>query len=162
MRRSGGISKNLLIKRLKSKVYVSFRICLYFIFMPTDYKQWSKDQRTWAKFEFAKLLCREENIGNIYLIVLSRWSGSDPFFYFLPIQFYIQWDLPSVLREVHRQTIKQCYPLFMQASQPKVSIRLKLISKSFTLKFQVLTCVQFPLRKQSINQMCYCSWLYGN
>ena len=29
MRRSGGISKNLLIKKLKSKVYVSFLICLY-------------------------------------------------------------------------------------------------------------------------------------
>ena len=32
MRRSGGISKNLLIKKLKSKVYVSFRISLYIIF----------------------------------------------------------------------------------------------------------------------------------
>ena len=29
MRRSGGISKNLLIKKLKSKMYVSFLICLY-------------------------------------------------------------------------------------------------------------------------------------
>ena len=29
MRRSGGISKNLLMKKLKSKVYVSFRISLY-------------------------------------------------------------------------------------------------------------------------------------
>ena len=28
MRRSGGISKNLLIKKFKSKVYVSFLICL--------------------------------------------------------------------------------------------------------------------------------------
>ena len=30
MRRSGGISKNLLMKKLKSKVYVSFLIRLYF------------------------------------------------------------------------------------------------------------------------------------
>ena len=29
MRRSGGISKNLLVKKLKSKVYVSFWISLY-------------------------------------------------------------------------------------------------------------------------------------
>ena len=29
MRRSGGISKKLLMKKLKSKVYVSFRISLY-------------------------------------------------------------------------------------------------------------------------------------
>ena len=29
MRRSGGISKNLLMKKLKSKVYVSFQIRLY-------------------------------------------------------------------------------------------------------------------------------------
>ena len=32
MRRSGGISKNLLMKKLKSKVYVSFLIGLYFRF----------------------------------------------------------------------------------------------------------------------------------
>ena len=32
MRRSSGISKILLMKRLKSKVYVSFRIRLYVIF----------------------------------------------------------------------------------------------------------------------------------
>ena len=31
MRRSGGISKILLIKKLKSKVYVSFRIRLYLL-----------------------------------------------------------------------------------------------------------------------------------
>ena len=31
MRRSGGISKNLLMKKLKSKVYVSFRISLYYV-----------------------------------------------------------------------------------------------------------------------------------
>jgi hypothetical protein len=31
IRRSGGISKILLIKKLKSKVYVSFRIRLYFL-----------------------------------------------------------------------------------------------------------------------------------
>ena len=29
MRRSNGITKNLLMKKLKSKVYVSFRISLY-------------------------------------------------------------------------------------------------------------------------------------
>ena len=31
MRRSGGISKNLLMKKLKSKVYVSFLIRLYYM-----------------------------------------------------------------------------------------------------------------------------------
>ena len=31
MRRSGGISKILLMKKLKSKVYVSFRISLYIV-----------------------------------------------------------------------------------------------------------------------------------
>ena len=31
MRRSGGISKNLLMKKLKSKVYVSFLIRLYLV-----------------------------------------------------------------------------------------------------------------------------------
>jgi hypothetical protein len=29
MRRSGGVSKNLLMKKLKSKVYISFLISLY-------------------------------------------------------------------------------------------------------------------------------------
>ena len=33
MRRSGGISKNLLMKKLKSKVYVSFLICLHYVLM---------------------------------------------------------------------------------------------------------------------------------
>jgi hypothetical protein len=33
MRRSGGISKILLMKKLKSKVYVSFRISLYLYFL---------------------------------------------------------------------------------------------------------------------------------
>ena len=32
MRRSGGISKNLLMKKLKSKVYVSFLISLYMFY----------------------------------------------------------------------------------------------------------------------------------
>ena len=35
MRRSGGISKILLMKKLKSKVYVSFRISLYIVFLET-------------------------------------------------------------------------------------------------------------------------------
>ena len=41
MRRSGGISKNLLIKNLKSKVYVSFVIGLYLYF---------KFQIFWSQF----------------------------------------------------------------------------------------------------------------
>ena len=36
MRRSGGMSKNLLMKNLKSKVYVSFLIGLIYLWTPTS------------------------------------------------------------------------------------------------------------------------------
>ena len=65
MRRSNGITKNLLMKKLKSKVYVSFRISLYF-------QKWLKLRKFFTLAPISQKICqtvpfrqvaRYENLG---------------------------------------------------------------------------------------------------